>query len=368
MRFAAALAAIALVGCGGGGGGAGGGDGGAAPSAGAQTIGPIPAAEFATVPPPSFSTAIAAYRTVTGANPALAGDEPALARALFEEVKRTGAGGGSGGAGAGGLFDLNARMTLEVWKLAIAAPLASAAAATTIEPSAAAAVATMPCDADIAYIDGKADALRHALWNAWMTRRVGAAFAERAATAHEVGSSNTAAASAMDLHNNAAGRALATRYPAASDAQLLELLSQQAFALVPAGSAIAAGTPGLVFIAPAALRPLDGRFTGTLTPGGAAAAAIEWHLNQCGATVRGHFASTTPGGRVERRFSGTWSGAGAALTMTLDVADPAPFELATAGPNPCLGMRATLSGDERRLAGSWTSDNCPSGGTLTVAR
>lgn len=377
MRWRAILAAcgvaaaLVLQACGGGGDG----DGEAAPA----TVGPIPAAEFASVPVPTYRLVVTAFRTVTTANPALLANEPALARALFDEVKRlsenlpaagTGRAVALGRAARRALFDLESRLTLEAWKLVIRSPLDSARAATTIEVSAQAAIDRMPCDADIGYTDGKADALRHAYWNALMTRRTSAAFAERFATAHETGSSNRPAATAMDLHNNAVGRALAVRHPWASDAELLEMLSQQAFAYIAGGAAIPPSWRGLVHIAEGAVRPFDGVFAGSLSETGAGGAtyALRLDLVQCGAVVRGRWMATRDGQAFERRFSGTL---GAAGTMTLVVADPLPSETES-GPRACLALRVELSGGERELAGSWSSSGpspqCVAGGTLGVGR
>ncbi len=366
-----AAAALVLQACGGGGADDG--------EAGQAAIGPIPAAEFASVPVPTYRLVITAFRTVTTANPALLANEPALSRALFDEVKRLvenlpAAGGGRtvalGRAGRRALFDLEARLTHESWKLVIRSPLDSARAATTIEVSAQAAIAQMSCDADIGYTDGKADALRHAYWSALMTRRTSAAFAERFATAHETGSSNRPAATAMDQHNNAIGRALAVRYPAAGDAELLELLSQQAFLHVAGAATVPPAWRGLVHIAEGAVRPFDGDFTGSLIEAGVGGAtyALRLDLAQCGAIVRGRWVATRDSLAFERRFSGTLS---AATTMTLVMADPLPSEV-EAGPRACLGLKVELAGGEKELAGRWSSQGpsgeCVAGGTLSVAR
>ncbi len=340
------------------------------------SVGPIPAAEFATVPPPTFNQVIAAFRKVTTANLLLLNDEPALSRALFDEVRRTSTGVTSGrsfalNATRLALFNLDSRLTLEEWKVVIRSPLNSARAAGTIESSAQAALDRMPCDADVDFLDGKADALRHAYWNALMTRRTTAAFAEQFATAHEIGSTNSAVASAMDLHNNAFGRALALAFPAANDEQLLVMLLQQSFTLAPAGSAIAAGVQGLVYISERARRPFDGAFTGTLmgtlssTGGvGDTAWSVELNLAQCGAALTGQFRATSGAATTVRRFTGTLADA---TRMTLEVAEPFAFEPA-AGPSPCLGMRAELAGNQRELAGAWTAANCPQGGVITLSR
>jgi hypothetical protein len=361
---------LCLASCGGGGGG---GDNSNNNVNVEPAIGPIPAAEFATVAPPTYEAAVAAFKAVTAANPALLNDEPALSRAFFDEVRRSTSGGGTApppqpptqAPTRDALFDLSARMTQEEWKLAIRAPIASAAAATTIEPSARAAREQMPCDADLGFADGKADALRHAYWNALMTRRTGAAFAAQLAAAHEIGSTNTAAASAMDLHNNARGRALAERYPAASDAQWLEMLLQERYVLVT--GAIPAGESRLVTIDARAQRPYDGRFGGTLSypASGAAPWALELDLAQCGAVLHGRLVAQRGTASIERRFSGTLDAARGALALT--VVDPLPFEPAAAL-EPCLAMQVVLSGNERRLDGTWSSSSCASGGTMSLAR
>jgi hypothetical protein len=363
---------VTLAGCGGG--------GSANTDEALPAVGRIPGAEFAKVPPPTFQQVIVAYQTVTTANPALLNDEAALSRALFDEVRRITGGTAVAAKAAAGeghtlavirplaLFDLESRLTLAEWKLIITSPLNSARVAPTIQLSAQAAVDQLPCDADVDFADGKADALRHAYWNALMTRRVSAAFAEQFATAHETGSSNTAAASAMDLHNNAAGRALATRYAAASDAELLQLLAQYSFTLVPAGAAIPAAWPGLVTLSERARRAFDARFTGTLTQpdAGAGAWALELDLAQCGAVVRGNYRATRGGVTIERRFAGTLAGT-APITVSLVVADPLAFEPAAAQA-PCLGMQVALAGTETALSGTWLASNCPQGGTMELRR
>ncbi|MEQ8272553.1 MAG: hypothetical protein RMA76_40795 [Deltaproteobacteria bacterium] len=73
---------------------------------------------------------------------------------------------------------------------------------------------------------GDADAFRHAYWNAIMTRRAGAEFADAFATAHETGSDTPEADQAMDLHNNAVGRRIAVANPDASDDELFDLVMQ----------------------------------------------------------------------------------------------------------------------------------------------
>lgn len=363
--------ALALAACGGGGG-----DDRPASEEAQPAVGPIPAAEFARVPPPTFNQVITAFRTVTTANPGLLANEPALSRALFDEVKRLTGGGAAAASKSGALahgtvrplalFNLDSRLTLEQWKLVIRSPLSSARAAPAIELSAQAAVDRWACDADVGFTDGKADAFRHAYWNALMTRRTSAAFAAQFAGAHEVGSTNTAAATAMDLHNNAVGRALAERYPGAGDAELLQLLLQVPFSWVADGTAIPAGLPGLAFISLPARRPFDGRFTGTFTEAGAGGGpwALEVHFAQCDAVLRGQWRATRGGVVVERRFEGTIAAGG---SIVLSVADPFAFEPAAAQ-NVCLALQVTLAGNEQSLSGTWSSASCPQGGAVEFRR
>lgn len=68
--------------------------------------------------------------------------------------------------------------------------------------------------------DGREDAFRHAYWNALLTERFGAEWAERYTTAHEAIDGNSPQREAMDLYNNEVGREVALRYPGASQEQL----------------------------------------------------------------------------------------------------------------------------------------------------
>ncbi|MFD1423395.1 DUF6973 domain-containing protein [Laceyella tengchongensis] len=63
------------------------------------------------------------------------------------------------------------------------------------------------------FSDGKADAFRHAMWNACMTREIGVALASDFATAHEQDPNQKATSKEMDLYNNWRGRKIATDAP-----------------------------------------------------------------------------------------------------------------------------------------------------------
>ncbi|MFG1793692.1 DUF6973 domain-containing protein [Nocardia sp. NPDC049149] len=72
--------------------------------------------------------------------------------------------------------------------------------------------------------DDHNDAFRHAYWNALMTRKYGADWAKRYATAHEGIPGNPPEREAMDLYNNEVGRNIAIAHPNASPEQLAGLV------------------------------------------------------------------------------------------------------------------------------------------------
>lgn len=72
---------------------------------------------------------------------------------------------------------------------------------------------------EVSQFDGQGDAVRHAYWNALMTDKYGADFAEKFATAHE-GIGGPANREAMDLYNNNIGRQIALENPGASADEL----------------------------------------------------------------------------------------------------------------------------------------------------
>ncbi|SMD23433.1 DUF6973 domain-containing protein [Kibdelosporangium aridum] len=74
--------------------------------------------------------------------------------------------------------------------------------------------------------DGHSDAFRHAYWNAMLANRFGPEWTEQYTTAHERVGTNSAAAEAMDLHNNEVGRRIAAEHPDASPEELKGLVEQ----------------------------------------------------------------------------------------------------------------------------------------------
>ncbi len=95
-------------------------------------------------------------------------------------------------------------------------------------PSPAAVPPSVPADRAGEWIDndGHRDALRHAYWNALMTKDEGEEWTRQFATAHEGRPENPAAREAMDLYNNAVGRTIAAHNPGASSEQLLALIQK----------------------------------------------------------------------------------------------------------------------------------------------
>lgn len=359
-----AIASLTMTGCGGSS------DTPTSQQANLPAVGPISGEEFAKVAPPTFQQFMTAYEAVTTNNPGLLNDETALAKAIFSEIKRTTPTGSDERAAALSavklsLWDKAQKLTVEEWKLVIVSPLNGYNASTTVDLSAQTAVAKMPCDSDIDFTNGKADAVRHAYWNALMAKRTTISFAQSFGTAHESGGTNTPSASAMDLHNNAIGRSLVEKYPTATEAELLELILQQTFTLVPSGTPIPANLTGLVYITATAQRPFDGTFTGTLTnPDSGGAWNAVFNVSQCGSVVRGNLTITRGSELQERRFTGTTTDTS---HLSLSISDPYVFENPR-GLRYCSAMQSNLSGNLKMLSGNWTSFNCRLGGEISISR
>lgn len=232
-----------------------------------------------------------------------------------------------------------------------------------MDPSAQTAMSSYPCDADVAYEDSKADALRHAYWNALMVRATDADFTTEFTTAHESGSTKPEATK-MDLHSNKIGRDLALKYPNATNNQILTLLLEKEFYfLANANDAIPSGTEALVYFA--ARRPYDGKFQGSMTnPDSGGPWTATFYFNQCGNVIRGEFTINRAPNSQKRRFSGTISVTGA---VNLKISDPYSFENPSGLPF-CTGMQANLNGNTNALSGNWSSSNCFLGGVITLSR
>ena len=331
------------------------------------SIGPISAKDFASVPPPTFQQVIKAYEDVTSNSPALLQNDSTLSRAIFDWVK----------AHPNGrlfridqdqdsqtYFDLASKLTIEEWKVILLHPVSGYKASGTVKPSLDAAMSKYPCDSDVKYTDGKADALRHAYWNVLLVHRTDAKFAEEFTKAHE-SESTKPTATTMDLHNNKFGRDLALKYPNATDEQLLELLIEQKFFYLenPNDPIPSNADNALVYFT--AKREYDGTLTGSFSnPDSGGPWNASFDLNQCGDIIRGQLTIVRGSSTQKRRFKGTLNANG---TMSLTVSDPYVFENPT-GLQYCTNMLMALTGNSKALQGKWTSSNCFQGGTVNISR
>jgi len=332
-----------------------------------EAVGPISAEEFASLPPFSFQQAIDAYENVTAEDPALLQNESNLARAMFNWLKDN-PGGRKGRDSVvmegARIFDLASELTKEERKVVFLNPIDAYRAMGTVDPSIKAAIQTYPCDEDVKYEDGKADALRHAYWNALMVQTTNKDFAEKFATAHE-SQSVDANAKAMDLHNNIIGRSIAEKYPTATSDQIKEIISETKFYYIdkPGDAIPAEAKDALVYFK--AKRKFDGAFTGIFTnPDSGGPWKVTYDFNQCGNVIRGQVTLVRDAALHKRRFTGTVTGDS---TIILDVKDPFVFE------NPdnnayCKDQKTTLKGNIDQLNGTWTSSNCTQGGTITLLK
>jgi hypothetical protein len=90
--------------------------------------------------------------------------------------------------------------------------------------------------------DGHSDAFRHAYWNAMLANRFGPEFTQEYTNAHEGVDTNSAAAEAMDLHNNAVGRRIAAEHPDASPEELATYVKEA----VLRGDMVVVGPDGML--------------------------------------------------------------------------------------------------------------------------
>ncbi|HNA27044.1 MAG TPA: hypothetical protein PLI01_09595 [Nitrospira sp.] len=350
------FAAITLYGCGGGS------DDAPQP----PPTGPVTLAEVESTEPATFEAVMAAYERVVAANPSLKSDNTALSRAMFEELKKpTAASANDGRATKMSALDTLTKLNRAEWRVIWMEIPASDIYPNykTKAPAETAAVNSFrTCDPQASLEDTKADAIRHSYWNALMTRRTSAASAEKLATAHEFNAPRPAASS-MDLHNNAVGRYIATKYPDATDSEILEIIKRLRFVYAGSGAVLPVEQDVLVFIADEA--PFDGSFSGSLTnPDSGGPWQARFDFTQCGTVVRGQITITRGGSLQVRRFDGTIEANG---SLPISISDPYRFE------NPsnlqfCQAMASTLNGTTSSLSGAWTSTNCRQGGFISISR
>lgn len=341
-------------------------------------IGPIPESEFNSVPPPSYEQLIVSFESLTQNDPSLLDDNDRLVLAVFEWVKQHPNGELKS---TEGIFSMANRLTRQEWTVLILygyPSLPPLPPITTVpyriaifsvyakQKAEQTAIQLFPCDGNLStpYLNTKADAFRHAYWNILLSKYVSEEFAEAFTTAHESNSEHPDQ-TAMDLHNNKIGRAIAQRFPDASDTELADILSKEFYQYTDDPFRFTNAGPefnGLIYIAGGA--PFDGRFKGTMTnPDAGIVWNIDLDLNQCVNTVRGQYTITIDNSYQTRRFTGTIDGSKVYLT----VAHPYSYEQSS-GSSVCEDIEVSLSGDNNSLSGGWTSSNCLSGGVVTVAR
>ncbi|MEV3964708.1 hypothetical protein AB0M34_28115 [Nocardia sp. NPDC050193] len=90
--------------------------------------------------------------------------------------------------------------------------------------------------------DGHSDAFRHAYWNAMLANWFGPEFTEQYTNAREGIDTNSAAAEAMDLHNNAVGRRIAAEHPDADPEELATYVKEAALR----GDMVVVGPDGML--------------------------------------------------------------------------------------------------------------------------
>lgn len=333
-------------------------------------IGPIPEDEFRAVPPPSLNDLLVLYEQITKDDPDIVNHTEELQRAIFTTLRenvRNAEDFSPASARQGGPFGIYTDLTLDEWIIVFLNIDELFKIVESVQEALAEARERYPCDADIFFTDGKADAFRHSYWNILLASRVSLEFAEDFTTAHE---SETAEglAKTMDLHNNAVGRSILTRYPGASESELEQVLFQLPYIFVDAASDIVNvgndDPSALVYID--GRRPFDGFMSGSMTntkSGGPWNAT--YYFNQCNESISGRYRIERGEAYQERRYVGTIA---MGTSMTLYVDEPYAFE------NPdnigvCEDIDVYLNGDENALEGSWvSSSNCPIGGEVDLSR
>ena len=329
-----------------------------------EPVNGIPRAEFDAGVVPDYIELDAALDAVLAADPDIVDDSPRFTRAVFDEVNRS--------VAPDAKHDLRSflGLTKEEYELLMDNPVLSYSVWGVAYQADIYAQRTYPCGASLPnrFNDDKADAVRHALWMARTAESIadlygverGLEFAERLGTAHEsesIGDELSLRRRAMDLSNNAAGRAVFQANPDAGYLDLQALVSALPFEFVEAADAITFDPTRLVYFANRA--DFDVSMTGSFTnpdSGGPWDAVL--NLTQCNDTIRGGLEITR--GDDERQQRGV---AGVVDGNTLDLQIGFPIG---GGFSACRNMEAQLSGSPTSLSGPWTSSNCSRGGQFSL--
>ncbi len=345
-----------------------------------EYVGPIPKSEFDAVPSPTFEQLLKAYDSIITANPSLAYNDTALRIGIFNWVKVHPNGQLKTTTAFDDALKKGRRLSCAEWAFFIAGVMTEFSAYTpfgisdfivsygTHEPAETAARTQYPCDNDISFEDGKADAFRHAYWNILMTKRTSSIFAEVEGFAHETNclDPNDPKAKAMDLHNNKVGRNLALQFPTSSEEEILVKLKDYKYVFTddPTTYEASATNDQDALIYFAGKRQFDGTYKGAITnPDSGGPWDIVMSIAQCGNVISGQMAFTRDGIHAIRRFNGTLNG----NSILLNFDYPYSWEQVP-GMNPCNGMKATITGDEHSLSGNWTSTDCLLGGFISITQ
>ena len=323
---------------------------------------------------PSYPEIDAAFDVILADDPTLPDDEMRFARALFDEVNR------AGDAADGAKRDDPQRqcefilnrfqdLTCEEWIVVLGDPELALLAREASFRARNEAERAFPCGATLEpeFNDDKADAYRHAAWNAYsiyyISRvkplEIAVAFTTRLTTAHENSplQDDDAPRRLMDLSNNAAGRLVVLNNPDASLNELSTLLLALPFEYVDPDGTVPQDPSRLVYFL--GRTDYDVTMTGSFSnpdSGGPWDATLT--LNQCNDTIRGGLEITR--GDDERQQRGV---VGVVDGNTLDLHIGFPIG---GGFSACRDMEAQLSGSPTSLSGPWTSSNCPQGGQFSL--
>ncbi|MDT7828972.1 hypothetical protein RQM65_09890 [Pricia sp. S334] len=251
-------------------------------------IGLISEEEFNAVLPPTYIQFNETYEKVVKSDKALLHDTSKLSRAIFDEIADANTSSEAPKSDDTDVFfDLSSSMTKAEWRLVLTSPLEAFNGIPSIQVSYDHAVMFYPCDEDVAFIGAKASALKHALWSALMLKNTNEEFAEKMSAARETLTKDKDL-KAMNLHNNAFGIQLGSKFPEASEEQLLVLLLEQNYTMVKNGSNITDKLDALVFLK--GKRQFDMVMEGSLSnPDSGAPWDIKINFSHCWNTVRGRF-------------------------------------------------------------------------------
>lgn len=223
-------------------------------------IGSITDQEFEASLPPTYDNFNSAYLTIVG-NTLLAPGTDDFSRALFEEIKLNyPSNGRANGADNEIFFSGKSYMNKQEWRLVLNDPEQAYKSISLIARSLDDALTYFPCDEDVFYSGAKATAFKQAFWSALMAKNTSVEFAQKMGDAREAITANMALKN-MNLHNNAFGIKLSTRFPTASNNQLFELLVQENYFLKADNTDIDSDLDGLVFLN--GIRDFDKTMTGS---------------------------------------------------------------------------------------------------------